>query len=148
MSQKVVMDIGNYIGRFVESDANNFIGVWRDYLRVRVSINLNQPLKRKMKLKRSAENWCSVQFQYEAVPMFYYICGLIGHNEKYCERIFETSLDQIEKPYGPWMKSEPKHRNYTLGAQWLRKGGNFPVNSPAKARDEAQGISVTVIHAG
>lgn len=56
-------------------------------------------------------------------------------------------MDQIEKPYGPWMKSEPKHRNYTLGAQWLRKGGNFPVNSPAKARDEAQGISVTVIHA-
>lgn len=80
MSQKVVMDIGNYIGRFVESDANNFIGVWRDYLRVRVSINLNQPLKRKMKLKRSAENWCCVQFQYEAVPMFCYICGLIGHN--------------------------------------------------------------------
>lgn len=62
MSKKVSTDIGNYIGRFVESDVNNFVGVWRDYLCVRVSIDLDQPLKRMMKLKRSAENWCWVNF--------------------------------------------------------------------------------------
>lgn len=39
MSQRVVADIGNYIGKFVESDANNFVGVWRDHFRVRVSIH-------------------------------------------------------------------------------------------------------------
>lgn len=27
MSLRVVQDIGNYIGKFVESDSNNFIGV-------------------------------------------------------------------------------------------------------------------------
>ncbi|XP_074378017.1 uncharacterized protein LOC141719538 [Apium graveolens] len=50
MSQRVVTDIGNYIGKFVEADANNFVGVWRDHFRVRVSLALNAPLKRRMKL--------------------------------------------------------------------------------------------------
>lgn len=45
MSQRVVKDIGDYIGDFFESDPNNFIGVWREYLRVRVAADLNKPLK-------------------------------------------------------------------------------------------------------
>lgn len=31
LSQRVVVDVGNYIGKFVESDNNNFVGVWREY---------------------------------------------------------------------------------------------------------------------
>ncbi|KAK1400239.1 hypothetical protein POM88_010102 [Heracleum sosnowskyi] len=63
ISQRVVKDIGNYIGTFVELDSNNFVGVWRDYLRVRVSISIDNPLKRRMKLKRSEEQWCWVNFK-------------------------------------------------------------------------------------
>lgn len=62
ISHRVVQDIGNYIGVYVESDANNFIGVWREYLRVRVSVPLDKPLKRRMKLKKTDENWCWVNF--------------------------------------------------------------------------------------
>lgn len=58
MSQRVVKDIGNYVGTFVESDTNNFVGVWREYLRVCVSISLDVPLKRRMKLKKSEATWC------------------------------------------------------------------------------------------
>lgn len=56
MSQRVVQDIGSYIGSYVESDANNFIGVWREYFLVRVSISLDRPLKRRMKLRKSEES--------------------------------------------------------------------------------------------
>lgn len=45
MSQRVVKDVGNYIGKFIESDDNNFVGVLREYLRVRVTIDLNMSLK-------------------------------------------------------------------------------------------------------
>uniref|UniRef100_A0A803NMT2 DUF4283 domain-containing protein n=1 Tax=Cannabis sativa TaxID=3483 RepID=A0A803NMT2_CANSA len=51
MSQRVVKDIGNYIGVFVESDHNNFMGIWRDYLRIRVSIRVDQPLKKENETK-------------------------------------------------------------------------------------------------
>lgn len=132
MSQRVVQDVGNYLGKFIESDQNNFIGVWRDYLRVRVSISLDMPLKRRMKLKKNAEQWCWVNFKYEAIPTFCFICGLIGHSEKFCERIFEAPIETIEKPYGLWMRAEPRRRNYTMGSKWLRHGGIAPVPEAGK----------------
>lgn len=89
MSLRVVTDVGNYIGKFMESDTNNFVGVWHEYLRIRVSIPLDIPIKRRMKLKKSAENWCWVNFKYEAIPTFCFICGMIGHGEKFCEKLFE-----------------------------------------------------------
>lgn len=96
MSRRVVKDIGAYI----ESDANNFVGVWREYLRVRVFVNLNVPLKRRMKPRKWENEWFWVNFRYEGVPTFCFICGLTGHNEKFFERIFETPSECIEKPYG------------------------------------------------
>lgn len=34
-------------------------------------------------------------------------------------------MDSIEKPYGAWLRAEPKRRTHTIGARWLRNGGNF-----------------------
>lgn len=114
MSQRVVSDTGNYIGEFIESDPNNFVGVWREFLRIRVTIPLDIPLKRRMKLKKSDSNWCWVNFKYEVVPTFCFICGKIGHREKSCERFFDTPLKKIEKPYGVWMRAKPRRRMHTI----------------------------------
>lgn len=73
MSQRVVTDVGNYIGKFIESDANNFVGVWREFIRIRVSIPIDKALKRRMKLRKSDSNWCWVNFKYEGIPTFCYI---------------------------------------------------------------------------
>lgn len=120
MSQRVVTDMGNYIGRFIEGDTNNFIGVWREYLRVRVSLPLNIPVKRRMKLKKSEENWCWVNFKYEEIPTFCFICGMIGHGEKFCDKLFEMPMENIDKPYGAWLRAEPKKKTHTMGSKWSR----------------------------
>ncbi|XP_074373435.1 uncharacterized protein LOC141713759 [Apium graveolens] len=124
MSQRVATDIGNYIGSYVDGDPNNFIGVWREYLRIRVSIPLDKPIKRRIKIKKSAKEWCWVNFQYEAIPAFCFIYGLIGHGERFCDRIFDSPADSIEEPYGAWLRAEPKRRNHTIGAKWLRTRGS------------------------
>lgn len=129
MSQRVVTDIGNYIESFIESDANNFVGVWRDYLRIKVSLKLDNPLKILMNLKKSESIWCWVNFMYEAIPTFCFICGMVGHGEKFCEKLFDTPIDQIEKPYGAWMRVGPRRRSHTLGSKWLRPGGIIPANN-------------------
>lgn len=54
MSEKVVMKIGKIgkqIGTFVSSCPNNFIGRWREYMRIRVVIDISKPLKRRMKVR-------------------------------------------------------------------------------------------------
>lgn len=38
MTERVCKDVGNYIGEFLESDRNNFVGMWREYLRIRVKM--------------------------------------------------------------------------------------------------------------
>lgn len=136
MSQRVVVDVGNYIGKFVESDNNNFVGVWREYLRVRATIDLDKPLKRRMKLRKSQDIWSWVNFRYEGVPTFCFICGMIGHGEKFCEKIFDTPMEEIEKPYGVWMKAEPRRRTHTMRAKWLRQCGKDPAMVPVETTAE------------
>lgn len=144
MSQRVVKDIGNYIGKFIESDANNFVGVWHEYFRVRVSIPLNVPLKRRMKLKKSDTNWGWVTFKYEGLPTFCFICGMIGHGDKFCEKLFDTPGGMLEKPYGSWMRAEQRKRMHTMESKWLRSGGAIPVNNTG---DEKGDNIVTVKNA-
>lgn len=135
MSQRVAMDVGNYIGSYVDGDPNNFVGVWRDYLRIRVSLPLNSPIKRRMKLKKSENNWCWVNFQYEAIPTFCFICGMIGHGERFCDKIFDTPIESIEKPYGAWLRADPRRKTHTMGSKWLRSGGNFQATNSGENKD-------------
>lgn len=57
MSEKIIKQVGNYIGTFIESCPSNFVGVWREFMRVRVRIDLSKPLKRRMKLRKSGDDW-------------------------------------------------------------------------------------------
>lgn len=104
----------------MESDPNNFIGVWRDYLRIRVRINIEQPPKRRMKIGKSTTSWFRTNFKYEKLPTFCFICGIMGHSEKFCPKLFEISEQLIEKPYGLWMRAMPKKNLGRIGEKWLR----------------------------
>lgn len=143
MSLRVVKDVGNFIGTFIESDNNNFTGVWREYLRVRVSISLDVPLKRRMKLKKNAELWSWVNFKYEGVPTFCFICGLIGHSDKFCEKLFEMSEEMIVRRFGAWMKAEPRWKNHFVGSKWLRSGGGFLATASGKRDEQIMGKTVS-----
>lgn len=81
MSERIVKEVANYIGSFVESCSSNFVGVWREYMRVRVWIDLSKPLKRKMKIRKAGDEGFWINFKYENVPTFCFICGILGHSE-------------------------------------------------------------------
>ena len=81
---------------------------------------MDQPLKIKMQLERSNGLTCCVQFKYEDLPTFCFICGVLGHSERFCDRLFTTPKEQILKPYGLFLKAAPHRRNHTIGDRWLR----------------------------
>ncbi|KAF4355830.1 hypothetical protein G4B88_025000 [Cannabis sativa] len=66
--------------------------------------------------------WIWANFQYEHLPTFCFVCGIIGHSERFCPRRFDQPLEQMVKPYGIGMKAQLKKKNYLIGAQWLRTG--------------------------
>lgn len=120
MSEKVLKAVGGYIGTFVSSCPKNFTGIWRDYLRVRVLINVNKPLKRRMKIFYKKEEWLWANFKYERIPTFCFICGVIGHSEKFCHKLFDAPEETIARPYGLFMKAPDRRNNKQIGARWLR----------------------------
>lgn len=48
-------------------------------MRIRVAVNLNGPLKRRMKMKMAGDDWFWANSKY--VPTFCFICGIISHSE-------------------------------------------------------------------
>lgn len=135
MTERVCKDVGNYIGKFLDSDKNNFTGVWRDYLRIRVRILVDKPLKQRMKIKKLRGEWFQVNFKYEHVPTFCFICGLLGHAEKFCAKVFEVPANEITRPYGPWMKAMPRRQHYLGGSKWLRTGSSWQQSEKDRSMD-------------
>lgn len=88
-----------------------------------------------------------MNFRYDGVPTLCFICGMIGHGDKLCEKMFDTQLVAIEKPYGAWMKAEPRRRNHIMRAKWLRQGGKSPVAFPVEQSDDGGRKMVTIIDA-
>uniref|UniRef100_A0A803PHD5 Reverse transcriptase zinc-binding domain-containing protein n=1 Tax=Cannabis sativa TaxID=3483 RepID=A0A803PHD5_CANSA len=79
-----------------------------------------------MKLKRTDGDWLWTNFKYEFLPTFCFICGIIGHSERFCHRIYDTPFESLEKPYGLWMKAQPQRKNKLIGARTLSADNNLP----------------------
>uniref|UniRef100_A0A803PTS4 Zinc knuckle CX2CX4HX4C domain-containing protein n=1 Tax=Cannabis sativa TaxID=3483 RepID=A0A803PTS4_CANSA len=122
MTSTVLKAVGNYVGVFVESCPKNFLGVWHDYMRIRVTIDLSKPLKRRMRIHKTGDDWIWITFKYENIPTFCFICGILGHSEQFCPKLFETLEHEITKPYGEWMKAPFRRSTKLIGEQWLRNG--------------------------
>lgn len=108
------------MGNFIHSDPNNFGGVWRNYMRIRVAIDVRVSLKSGMKIKRPGGNWLWINFRYERLPSFCFICGIIGHSDRFCERLFASSDGIVEKQYGVWLRAATRRNEVQIGEKWLR----------------------------
>lgn len=90
--------LGNFIGQFLEYDPKNSQAIWRDYMRVRVCIDVRLPLKRYKKINLAGGNSVKVIFKYERLPIFCFNCGIIGHMDRFCPKILELKDDEEELP--------------------------------------------------
>lgn len=78
--EKVIQSIGNFVGTYVKMDPLNINGTWKQYMRARVTMDINKPLKRRMKIKRKGGTWSWINFKYERLSTFCFVCGLMGHS--------------------------------------------------------------------
>uniref|UniRef100_A0A803P497 Zinc knuckle CX2CX4HX4C domain-containing protein n=1 Tax=Cannabis sativa TaxID=3483 RepID=A0A803P497_CANSA len=112
MSDRVLKACGAYIGKFVSSCLKNYTGIWREYLRVCFLINIDKPLKRRMKIYYTKEDFFWANFKCERVPTF---CGILGHTEKFCPKLFDEPTEKIVKPYGLFKKAPDRRTQKNWG---------------------------------
>uniref|UniRef100_A0A803NUC4 DUF4283 domain-containing protein n=1 Tax=Cannabis sativa TaxID=3483 RepID=A0A803NUC4_CANSA len=110
-----------------------------DYMRIRVTIDLSKPLKRRMRLRKLDEEWFWITFKYENVPTFCFICEMLGYSERFCARLFDTLAHEIKKPYGECMRALLRRRTKIIGAQWLRTGLEGDMNNVTCQSDKRGG---------
>ncbi|KAM6600294.1 hypothetical protein CsatA_019903 [Cannabis sativa] len=75
-----------------------------------------------MKIFREDRSWFWANFKYENLSTFCFICGILGHSERFCPKLFHTPAHLIQKPYGLFLKANAKRASEKIGAKWLRSG--------------------------
>ncbi|KAL8127342.1 hypothetical protein AgCh_014310 [Apium graveolens] len=93
-----------------------------------------------MKIKMAGNDWFWVTFKYENIPSFRFICGIIGHSEKFCGQLFEKPEAEISKPYGAWMSAPFKKQAQSHGRSAEEDDENMdPKITPEKMMVVTQG---------
>lgn len=119
-SECILKSIGDYVGRFMESDPKNFVRMCRNFLRIKVAIDISRPLRSKMRIKKAGGEWLWIQFKYEQLPSFCFFCGLIGHTEKFCEAMFDSPHGKEIRRYDSSLRATFRRQEGSKENQWIR----------------------------
>lgn len=146
ISETILQSIGNYVGCYVCSDPANMDGMWKQFVRIRVTMDVDKPLKRKMKIKREGNTWSWINFKYERLGTFCFVCGMLGHSDRDCPIVYANPEKVIDRAYGIWLRAPGKNaKNNNLGARWLRTGSDG--RNQWGTRDGSKS-SPTTVHGG
>uniref|UniRef100_A0A392MI71 CCHC-type domain-containing protein n=1 Tax=Trifolium medium TaxID=97028 RepID=A0A392MI71_9FABA len=127
MKEKVGIPLANYIGSFVEYDKKNNSTFWREYMRIRVKIDVRLPLKKDTKVMNKEGKWCTVKFKYEKLGTFCFVCGIMGHAENKCEVRFSMEQDDGTREWSAEIRAEARTRGGIPVSRWLREERGGPV---------------------
>lgn len=93
MTEIVGQHLGNYVGTFLEYDEHNNDGVWRSFMRLKVSVDVCVSLKKEKKIRKPGGELRTVKFKYEKLGTFCFLCGLLGHTDQFCDKLFQIEHD-------------------------------------------------------
>ena len=108
LDPEIAIEIGETIGTVIPSvHAKEMVG--GDFLRVRVEIDVSNPICRGRKIALTADEFIWVAFKYEKLPNFCYWCGRVSHADKECEIWLASKgkLTQDQQEYGAWLRALP-----------------------------------------
>lgn len=106
-TKEVGYSIGATIGSVDKVDVDERGFCLGNCMRIRVMIDTSAPLCRGRKVRLGGLSHIWVDFKYDRMPIFCYLCNMVTHDENDCL----VGLRQVErmnvkdKPFNPWMKA-------------------------------------------
>ncbi|KAH1032987.1 hypothetical protein J1N35_045161 [Gossypium stocksii] len=118
-SEKLATQLGNFLGSFLEYDCANLGKENRNYMRIRVQMDIGRPLKRKKQVMFNGI--CSyVKFKYERLSLFCFYCGRLGHNDSFCVVKMVLGVEFAELGWDISIKAQSR-RALSMKNIWLRE---------------------------
>ncbi|MBA0706646.1 hypothetical protein Golax_018743, partial [Gossypium laxum] len=119
MSESMAVQLGNFCGKFLEYDFHSPLLGQKTYMRIRVCLDVNAPLKRKNKIQIGMAMTTYARFKYEKLSLFCFICGKLGHGESYCP--FRLRIEPLKIIfYWDLSLRVVVRRRVTETSKWLR----------------------------
>lgn len=107
----------------MQYDAKNNSSIWREFMRIRIKVDVRRPLKRKKKIVKKDKIKVVFTCKYEKLGDFCFICGLLSHTERFCQNKLETEEGSITREWGHWLRAPPRKMAGNSRSKWLRAEG-------------------------
>ncbi|GMY20877.1 hypothetical protein FCV25MIE_16118 [Fagus crenata] len=108
MTSAVCEKIGNTLGLVEQVEEITEGHGGGNFMRVRVQLDITQPLCRGRKIWFGGEQDHWVSFKFEHLPIFCYWCGQISHDDRDCTIWLNSrgKLTPDKQEYGAWLRGE------------------------------------------
>ncbi|KAH7843900.1 hypothetical protein Vadar_022074 [Vaccinium darrowii] len=137
ISGEIATIVGRRIGEVVDVDEKSIKEDRGKFVRVRVRICIDKPLKRGGNLVDGEGNKVWISYKYERLPIFCYYCGMLGHEERYCQSKWEKGNGEVGADlYGPWLQA-----SVGRGRRGGRRGESIDDSAPGNGRSSEEGDS-------
>ncbi|KAL9440453.1 hypothetical protein AB3S75_019170 [Citrus x aurantiifolia] len=103
MEKDILKVSGEQIRTVEEVETDRYGDCIGEIARIRISVDITQPLPKMIFLKLEGEEKIPMPVSYEHLPDFCFCCGHIGHSFKECAQYKGQAKEQL--PYGVWMKA-------------------------------------------
>lgn len=124
MNEKVGKQLGDFFGEFSQYDEKNSASIWREYMRVKIRIDVRKPLKRKKRITRKNGQDFVVHCKYERLGDFCFRCGLVTHTERFCRRTIDRKEEEGNREWGGWLRAQIRRGSGQSFSKWLREEGD------------------------
>ncbi|XP_016706873.1 uncharacterized protein [Gossypium hirsutum] len=117
-SEHLAVQLGKFIGVFMEYDSSKLGKENCNFMRVRVQVDIRRPLRRKKQLMFNGQ--CSyVLFKYERLSLFCFYCGHLVHIDSFCEAKMTLGVEVAEMGWDLTLRDQSR-RALAMKIVWLR----------------------------
>ncbi|XP_050259710.1 uncharacterized protein LOC126704737 [Quercus robur] len=103
INEEAGRDIGRGVGRVIEVDCKAMAADQAKFLRIRVDMPLDKPIRRGAPVLSPEGDTVWVAFQYERLLGLCFRCGLLGHEARVCSASIGREGEEL--PYGDWLRA-------------------------------------------
>ncbi|XP_040932119.1 uncharacterized protein [Gossypium hirsutum] len=137
--ESLAVQMGNFLGVFLKYDGSNLGKENRNFMRIRVQIDVRRPLKRKKQILFSGRR-SYVTFKYERLSLFCFFCGRLGHSDSFCETKMALWVEVVEMGWDLSLRAQTR-RMLVMNSIWLRDDGEGKVGEEGSSSGSNQRVT-------